>query len=80
MERVLPNGDLKDEINKLIELKSMGAELDYGDRIPVISDFIEKEIARLEAEQNQFKNDPVPVDILDGLFRRALKEVWGDSI
>ena len=80
LERVLPNGDLKDEINKLIELKSLGAELDYGDRIPVISDFIEKEIARLEAEQNQFKNDPVPVDILDGLFRRALKEVWGDSI
>lgn len=77
LEQVLPDGVLKAEINKLIELKSMGAELDYGDRIPVISDFIEQEIARLAGELNQFKIDPVPVDILDDLFRQALKEVWG---
>lgn len=80
LERMIPNGSLKDEIKKLIELKSVGAELDYGDRIPVISNFIESELARLEEDQKQYSNNPAPVAVIDDLFRMALKEVWGNSV
>ena len=32
LERIVPAGELKDRITALIEQKSMGDELDYGDR------------------------------------------------
>jgi len=80
LKEVVPHGELKDEIEKLVVQKSMGAELDYGDRIPVISDYIEQEIIRLTDDQNQYENNMAPVDLLDGLFRQALKEVWGNSV
>jgi len=75
VEQLIPSGDLRDEINQLIKKKSAGAELDYGDRIPVISDFIESELVRLEEDQKQYKNNPAPFDVLDDRFREALKEV-----
>ena len=77
LEQMIPNSSLKDEINKLIAQKSMGAELDYADRIPVISEFIESDLARLEESQKQYVNNPAPTEILDDLFRQALNEVWG---
>lgn len=76
LERIIPTGELKDRINELIEQKKLGAELDYGPRIPVISDFIASELARLEADQKQYKNNPAPTAVLDDLFRNALREVW----
>jgi uncharacterized protein len=76
LKQIIPNSLLKDEINKLIEQKSMGAELDYGNRIPVISEFIENELARLEENQKEYVNNPAPIEVLDDLFRQALNEVW----
>ncbi|MCI0552911.1 MAG: nucleotidyltransferase domain-containing protein [Anaerolineae bacterium] len=75
LEQIVPDGILKDEIKKLIELKSIGAELDYGDRISVISDFIENELARLEEDQKHYENNPAPVEVLDRLFLQALDEL-----
>jgi len=80
LEQIVPGGELKDEIEKLIVQKSIGAELDYGDRIPVISDYIEQEIIRLTDDQKQYENNQVPVDLMDDLFRQALEEVWGNSV
>jgi hypothetical protein len=57
----------------------MGAELDYGDRIAVISEFIEKEFARLEESQKEYVNNPAPIEILDNLLRQALKEIWTEG-
>ena len=76
MERIIPDGALKDAVKVLIVEKSMGVELDYGDRIPVISDFIETELARLEEDSKQYVNNPPPVEVLDELFRQALHEIW----
>jgi len=76
LERMIPSGVLKDEINKLIEQKSMGAELDYSDRIPVISEFIERELTRLEEAKKQYENNLTPIDVLDDLFRKSLNEIW----
>ena len=76
LEQIIPSGELKDRINELIELKSKGDELDYGDRIPAISDFIAAELSRLEEDQKQYKNNPAPTAVLDELFRNALREIW----
>lgn len=76
LERIIPSGELKDKVNELIEQKSRGDELDYGDRIPVISDFIAAELTRLEEDQKQYKNNPAPTLVLDDLFRMALREIW----
>ena len=76
LERVVPAGELKDKITELIEQKSLGDELDYGARIPAISDFIATELARLEEDQKQYQNNPAPTSVLDDLFRNALREIW----
>ncbi len=76
LERIISAGELKDRISELIEQKSMGDELDYGDRIPAISDFIAAELARLEEDQKQYQNNPAPISVLDELFRNALHEIW----
>ena len=77
VDRLVTAGPLRSEIEKLIELKRNGAELDDGPRIPAISEFIEAEMARLESPQLDYKSFSTPVDTLDGLFRDTLKEVWG---
>lgn len=76
VNQVLEAEELRHAIAKLIEAKEQGAELDYGPRIPVISDFIEAEMTRLEGQQ--FKNDPdrSSVEALNRLFRSALAEIW----
>jgi predicted nucleotidyltransferase len=76
LERVVPAGELKDKITELIEQKSLGDELDYGARIPAISDFIAAELTRLEEDQKQYQNNPAPTSVLDDLFRNALREIW----
>jgi predicted nucleotidyltransferase len=68
--------ELKEAIAKLLESKRAGNELDQGDKIPAISDFIEGELARWE-------NSEIPKSIvtshrtrLDEFFRECIKEVW----
>ena len=77
MDRVIPDGRLRDAINELITLKKAGTELDYGEQIPVISNFINTELDRLEQSQKQYKNNTAPSELLSDLFRRTLREVWG---
>ena len=65
------------DIQALLNEKRKGAELDEGPRIPSISDFIEKELARARdlAEPN-LADDPDQA-ALDHFFREALLEAWG---
>ncbi len=67
---------LKAEIDKLLEAKRAGAELDYGPRIAPISGFIEDELSRLEGMTFGYDKHAAPVEQLDALFLSALKEVW----
>ncbi|MCP4425198.1 MAG: nucleotidyltransferase domain-containing protein [Chloroflexi bacterium] len=77
VDRVITSPELKAEIERLVEQKRRGAELAHGPRIPIISAFIESELARLEVFEKQYKPNPAPVDVLDALFRDTLAEVWG---
>jgi uncharacterized protein len=76
VKRLITSPTLKTSLEQLIEQKSAGAELDEGPRIPAISNFIEAEIARHEAQQEQYKTNAPPYEALDYLFRNALTEVW----
>ena len=78
IEGTLPDGDLKDEIYGLIEKKKSGDELAEGPAIPVISEFIQAEVERLEAAEFEKRVQKAPVDRLNHLFRETLKEVWND--
>ncbi len=65
-------------ISKLLESKRAGDELDRGERIPLISNFIESELARWDnAEFPQRRHAP-GTDKLDAFFRECIETVWAD--
>lgn len=78
VERVVDTAELKEEIEKLVEAKRRGEELDHGPRIELISDLFERELARLEGQQfGQEHDKPVAsAEEFNELFRSALDEVW----
>ncbi len=79
---IVPKGQLKNDINDLIEKKRKGIELDEGPKIVSISNFLDDEIARLS--NKKFHGSPLPaletkgefkrppIDALDKLFQKAL--------
>lgn len=80
VETLIPSGELRDAIEHLLWLKQGGEELAWGPRIPVLSDWIKSELARLAAGPAALtppvaKPDPEP---LNALFRARLAEeaVW----
>lgn len=77
VDATLPAGELRIALDQLIAAKTAGAELDVGPRIPIISDFIEGELVRLEPLAAVQITAAPPTDWLDGLFRATLAEVWG---
>ena len=74
VERCVESPELKEAIDNLLERKKKGQELDREPRIKVISDFVESELARLEAKEMETapKGD---IEKLNKLFRQALNEV-----
>ncbi|HMM38391.1 MAG TPA: nucleotidyltransferase domain-containing protein [Desulfovibrio sp.] len=67
--------DAKKEIEKLVERKINGDELDHGKRIDIINQFIESELVRMDS---LVPNGPLHADVgpLNRLFRETLVEVW----
>lgn len=63
------------EVERLMEAKRAGEELDDGPRIQVLNDFLEEQLARLE--QISFTQDKraAPTETLDELFRSTLAEI-----
>jgi predicted nucleotidyltransferase len=51
LEQIIPNGSLKDYIEKLTRRKSLVAELDFGDHILVISDLTSVSLRVLNEDQ-----------------------------
>ncbi len=76
VDATLDEGALTEAISKLLVRKMEGEELDRGPKIPVISDFLTSEIARLNADikQEPLSSDP---ELLDELFHSLLKSVNG---
>lgn len=68
---------LKDSIDHLLERKVRGDELDLEPRIDEINDYIEAQIAHIEAVTSSLPHTSVdPTPKLDVLFRSILREAW----
>ena len=78
VDRILDGGELKAEVQKLLTAKRSGAELNKGPRNDIISGFLEKELARLQADHEPPAETRDPSQ-LDQLFVDILKEVNGDT-
>ena len=66
-------------IEKLIAAKRAGNKLDNGPRMPIISDFIDREMARFEARETPRLGDAPAIDELNEVFRSVLTEFWADG-
>ena len=76
VDELVKETKLRLEIERLLAEKRAGAELDRGPKIPVISEFIEREIERWE-QQRPVDSDPDHSRIdLDSFFRNVLAELW----
>src|SRR5262245_23008487 len=75
----LPSG-LRPVVDRLLERKRSGDELDSGPRIPAINEFLDSEMARLREALAMIPRRPAPDwEALDRVFRDALSEVWADG-
>ncbi len=76
VHRLVTEPQLRLEIERLLEQKRSGAELDRGPRIEAISHYIECELERLEGcrpDRDDLSRSKMP---LDHFFREALAEIW----
>lgn len=76
VEATVPTDELREAIAALVDEKAAGAELDYGPRIPVVSDFIEGELRRHEQTGFDRSPPPPPIEPLNELFRDELRQVY----
>lgn len=75
---LVSEGELLDEINRLVARKKAGDELDQEHRIPSIDAFIHEQLGYLEERAKTVPVTTVHQDTkLDQLFRTSLTEVWG---
>lgn len=75
VENLALSAELKDAIAKLLESKRAGNELDKGERIPAIGNFVESELARWENSEIP-KSVIAPHGNLDEFFRESINGVW----
>jgi len=78
VEKIVKDTKLKSEINNLISEKKKGKELSWGPRVPKISNFIETQISRFKNRNFKIDKSKPDTNILNNLFRLALKEVWNN--
>lgn len=79
LDRLLPDGELRREIEALKEKKKIGVELDLAPPIPIISEFITSQMEKFTeaTKETQFTKAWEP---LDRLFRATLIRVNGNKI
>lgn len=76
VDQIATSEKLKIAVEDLIESKKQGEELGYGAPIPVISDFIDSELERLESLQLDSSASEMDTDDLNRVFRNTLDEAW----
>ena len=74
LEHGIPQSDLRKEIETLIERKKNGQELDREPRIDIISDFIEKELKRLELKMPEKRSEKAPINSINEVFRNLVDQ------
>lgn len=81
LDACLDPGELADAIRVLMAQKIAGVEMDRGPRIPVISEFVARELKRHEDSPLAAAGHRLPpLDDYDRVFRDALQDCWGLAI
>jgi predicted nucleotidyltransferase len=76
VNKLISSEPLKNEIFRLIQRKRAGQEMDAERKIPIISNFIESELADLKHQTTLSSSSLSKDEQLNELFRAALMEVW----
>ena len=77
LESQIKDGDLKNSIVGLLELKTKGGELLKSPKIKIINDYIEENFFLLGKYLRKYKlSKALRLDSLDKIFRDVLKEAW----
>ena len=79
VDRVLDNPDVKAAVEDLVRRKRAGEELERGPHIPILSEFLRREVDRLSGLPAPEAAHPSPAG-LDEAFRASLIEIYGDRI
>lgn len=76
VDELIEHPKVLSEVMYLIDQKLQGAELDYGERLPGLSEFIESTLQRLESAGTKFQRGSREIAPLDEVFRLALRDAW----
>jgi len=76
VEATVVQSRVREAIERLVQEKAAGAELDRGPRIEAISEFIDSEMKRCESAADVAETPASSLDALNNLFREVLNEVW----
>ncbi|MED3563307.1 nucleotidyltransferase domain-containing protein [Bacillus xiapuensis] len=78
VEKIIPAGSLRKEVDTLLKRKIAGEELKLEPRIEVINQYLQKEIEYLEWFVKGLNSEiSDPTEMLNQVFRGTLDEVWG---
>jgi uncharacterized protein len=73
----LPSGELRNKIDELLQMKMKGEELDKGNRIRLIDNYIEEKLDYFTKYLENFVYENRPdFNDLNRIFRNTLKEAW----
>ena len=72
LDKLLPNGTVREAIDALLVIKRASGEVSDGPRIPAISDFIESQLERMGRETMQLPVRDAGDGPLDAFFRQAI--------
>ncbi len=73
LDRLLPTGPVREAIDALLAVKRISREVADGPRIPVISDFLEVELERMQASPPMLSGCEGRDAELDEFFRQSLQ-------
>jgi uncharacterized protein len=76
VDAMVRDAEMRAEIDRLLVRKRSGEEMRPEPRIPIISDFIEREMARLQTARHNFPRPEADSEGLDRLFRWSIETVW----
>ncbi len=76
VDRLVTSPPLRKAIEDLLAVKRAGEEVGRGPRIPPISDFIQKELERLETKHVDVEDVKSDIEGLNVFFREARDELW----
>jgi len=73
LDNLVPQGGLRDAIERLLAKKRISAEVEDGPRIPEISGFLESELSRMETSPPHLQSAGKDHSRLDDFFRSVLR-------